>query len=255
MSAQPSAIPPLPSTTNKAELVRLQKRLPPAFSLVAGMVDVIGFLTLKLFTAHVTGNLVVIAALMVRGGPPDVAQVLAVPVYLMAVAAAWMVARLSHAQGPALARVLLAFQVVLLTGVLILSISSDLPANPRGLIATVAAMMAVSAMAVQFSILRFAKAGPSTAVMTGNLTTSVLSLLEVVTGGTPLLEDPVKQLKKNLWVVGGFFVGCLAGAAADVWFGKWAWALPVVFAAMTVMIIPRSLATSIHVSTTGMPQQ
>lgn len=251
MSAQPSSLPQSAQRLSKTEYARLQKRLPPAFSLVAGMVDVIGFLTLKLFTAHVTGNLVVIAALMVRGGPPDVAQVLAVPVYLLAVAAAWMVARLSRAQGPALARVLLGFQVVLLIGVLVFSAISNLPANPRGLMATIAAMMAVSAMAVQFSILRFARAGPSTAVMTGNLTTSMLSLLEVITGGHPLIDDPVKQLKKNLWVVGGFFAGCLAGAAADVWFGRWAWALPVVAAALTVAIIPAAKVRSIHVASPG----
>ncbi len=46
------------------------------------MVDVIGYLSLgKLFTAHVTGSLAVIAALLVRGGPPNLAQVLAVPVF------------------------------------------------------------------------------------------------------------------------------------------------------------------------------
>jgi uncharacterized membrane protein YoaK (UPF0700 family) len=35
-------------------------------SAIAGMVDVIGFLSLGTFTAHVTGNIVVIGALIVR---------------------------------------------------------------------------------------------------------------------------------------------------------------------------------------------
>ena len=40
-----------------AELARLEGSLPVLLSLVAGRVDVIGFLTLGLFTAHITGNL------------------------------------------------------------------------------------------------------------------------------------------------------------------------------------------------------
>ena len=72
---------------------------------VAGMVDVIGFLSLgKLFTAHVTGNLVVIAALLVRGGPPNMAQILAVPVFIGAVGAVWLIAKAFDRRGPALAR-------------------------------------------------------------------------------------------------------------------------------------------------------
>ena len=60
------------------ELSRAERLLPLLLSIIAGMVDVIGFLSLGLFTAHVTGNLVMIAAQLVRGGPPRVVQILAV---------------------------------------------------------------------------------------------------------------------------------------------------------------------------------
>ncbi len=51
-------------------LARLENRLPPLLSIIAGMVDLTGFFTLgNIFTAHITGNLVVAAAAVVRGGP------------------------------------------------------------------------------------------------------------------------------------------------------------------------------------------
>src|SRR5882724_11647038 len=97
------------------ELLRFEKRLPPLLSVIAGMVDVIGFLNLGLIAAHVTGNLAVIAALLVRGGPPHLAQVLAVPVFVIAVAAVWGIAKALKRRGPALAQPLLLIQFLLLT--------------------------------------------------------------------------------------------------------------------------------------------
>jgi uncharacterized membrane protein YoaK (UPF0700 family) len=47
--------------------LRSESRLPPLLSMIAGVVDLIVFLTLgNLFTDPITGNLVVIAALVVR---------------------------------------------------------------------------------------------------------------------------------------------------------------------------------------------
>src|SRR6202162_5588126 len=91
-----------------AELSRLEARLPPLLSVIAGMVDLTGFFTLgNIFTAHVTGNLVVIAAKAVRGGPLNLAQTLSVPVFILAVAAVWLLARASGRRGPGLTRLLL----------------------------------------------------------------------------------------------------------------------------------------------------
>src|SRR6266850_7864215 len=43
-----------------------ERWLPTMLSVIAGMVDLIGFLSLGIFTAHITGNIVVIGALVVR---------------------------------------------------------------------------------------------------------------------------------------------------------------------------------------------
>jgi hypothetical protein len=58
------------------------------------MVDLTGFFMLgNIFTAHVTGNLVLAAAAAVRGGPLNWAQVLSIPIFIFAVAATWLLAK------------------------------------------------------------------------------------------------------------------------------------------------------------------
>jgi len=226
------------SSIQSSDLVRLQRWLPPLLSVLAGTVDVIGFLNLKLFTAHVTGNLVVIAALLIRGGPPNVNQVLAVPVFILAVACVWLIAKALDRGGSALARPLLLVQFLLLTCVLVLCVAYDPAAHPHGLMPSIAAMIAVSAMACQFSLLRLAVPGaPSTAVMTGNLTKTVLTLLDTLSQ-RPVEEDARHQLRKSLQLIVPFFCGCLAGAAALSWLGDWAWSLPVVLAGTAVTLAP-----------------
>src|SRR2546428_14148359 len=58
--------------------------LPTLLSLIAGSADAIGFIGLGgLFTAHVTGNLVVLAAHVVAGENASVATMLSVPVFVV----------------------------------------------------------------------------------------------------------------------------------------------------------------------------
>src|SRR5260370_20138766 len=91
-----------------AQLSRLEARLPPLLSVIAGMVDLTGFFTLgHIFTAHVTGNLVVAAAAAVHGGPLNMAQALAIPVFMLAVAAVWVISHASSLHGVGLTRLLL----------------------------------------------------------------------------------------------------------------------------------------------------
>ena len=82
---------------DEIELSKIEERLPPLLSVIAGMVDLIGFFTLGSFTAHVTGNLVVAAAAAVHGAPWNLAQALAIPVFMLAVAAAWVIALQAYA--------------------------------------------------------------------------------------------------------------------------------------------------------------
>jgi uncharacterized membrane protein YoaK (UPF0700 family) len=219
-------------------LSQLEERLPPLLSVIAGMVDLTGFFTLgNIFTAHVTGNLVVIAAKAVRGGPLNLAQTLSVPVFILAVAAVWLLAGASGRRGPGLTRLLLLVQFLLLTGILILSVITKPSANPHGLMAGIAVMMAVSAMACQFALFRLAlPGGISTAVMTGNLTNTVLALMDMLSHGRSLVTADAARLKRSLRLLFGFLVGCIVAAAAISLLADWAWSLPVALAAVAVAL-------------------
>jgi uncharacterized membrane protein YoaK (UPF0700 family) len=217
---------------------QLDKRLPPLLSVIAGMVDLTGFVSLgNLFTAHITGNLVVIAALVVRRGRVNPAQILAVPVFILAVAATWLRARVSGKHGVGLLRLLLLMQFLLLASVLMFSITAKPSAAPHGVMADIAAMMAVSAMACQFALLRVAlPIAPSTAVMTGNLTNAVLSSLIMISRTQPSTAADTARLKASLGLLLGFLGGCVAAAAGVRYLGDWAWALPVVLAGVAAVL-------------------
>ncbi len=229
---------PESATTSGPAAPQAEQRLAAVLSLIAGMVDVTGFLSLgNLFTAHITGNLVVIAALVVRGGPVNLAQVLAIPVFILAVGGAWFVARVSAERGSRLAKRLLLVQFLLLTAVLVFSVVTRPSAHPHGLMAGIAAMIAVCAMACQFALFGLAlPGGPSTAVMTGNLTNTVLALLDQVSPPTPSAAHSGGRTDTSLHLLVSFFAGCVAATAAVSVLGDWAWSLPAALAALAVAL-------------------
>ena len=216
---------------------RSERWLPTLLSVIAGMVDVIGFLTLGIFTAHVTGNIVVIGALIVRHNRVSPAQILAIPVFIFAVAATWAIAKAFGKRGASLMRPLLLIQFLLIICLLIFSVITKPSANPHGLMATIAAMIAVTTMACQFALLRLTlPVAPSTAVMTGNLTNAVLSFMDSRSEEQPLIEDSGRRLRSALHLLFGFFVGSVVATAALMYVGDWAWSLPAVLAAVAVAI-------------------
>ena len=220
-----------------AMTTRSELWLPTLLSVIAGMVDVIGFLSLGIFTAHITGNIVVIGALTVRHNRVNPAQILAIPVFVLAVALTWLIAKASGRRGTVLMRPLLLIQFLLIACVLIFSVITKPSADPHGLMATIAAMIAVSAMACQFALLRLTlSVVPSTAVMTGNLTNAVLGLVDLSSRTRPLIESDRRRLTGALHPLVGFFVGCVLATAALTYLADWAWSLPAALAAVAVAL-------------------
>src|SRR5882672_5502709 len=84
-------------------------------SFVGGFVDTFGFVALfGLFTAHVTGNFVLIGAEFVQPGPGVVAKLLALPVFMVTVAIICLIVRFYEAASRPAIVPLLSLQLVLL---------------------------------------------------------------------------------------------------------------------------------------------
>src|ERR1700692_4878187 len=94
--------------------------LPFVLSLIAGSTDMIGFLTLNgLFTAHITGNLVVLAAHLIGGDPAILSYILAVPVFMLILLLTRLLASWLERRGAAPLRPLLLLELLLLIAFLV----------------------------------------------------------------------------------------------------------------------------------------
>src|SRR5258707_10295619 len=98
--------------------------LPAVLSTTAGAVDVIGFLALGgLFTAHITGNLVVLAAHYVTGGFSEVGPLLSVPMFVATLGVVTLVSVSAKKAGQRVRLGLLVLHAVLLTGCMCLALA------------------------------------------------------------------------------------------------------------------------------------
>jgi uncharacterized membrane protein YoaK (UPF0700 family) len=198
-------------------------------SVTAGCTDIIGFLVLNgLFTAHITGNLVILAAHIVGGGEAQIAPMLSVPVFIVMVVLTRLLAGGLESIGLASLRPLLLLQFLLLTGFLVLCVAAGLRIDPNAAIAILAGMLGVSAMAVQNALVQISlKGAPSTAVMTSNVTRFAMDVGEVLLGGDPAdVAKARNRAARTLPVIAGFTVGCGLGAACEAALGTWSLALP-----------------------------
>src|SRR5262249_60120441 len=105
-------------------LIKVDWLLVALLSGTAGAVDVIGFLGLGgLFTAHITGNLVVLAAHYVTGGFSEMGPLLAAPVFILVLGAVTMAAVGLEKTRCGSRLALLFLQVVLLAGFLAVGVA------------------------------------------------------------------------------------------------------------------------------------
>ena len=208
-------------------------------SVTAGSVDVIGFLGLRgLFIAHITGNLVILAAHIAANDEAPLANIISFPVFIVALAVMRLLAAGLERTHVTSLRPLLLLQFLLLTGFLALCVGGGSRPDLNAANAIVAGMLGVSAMAVQNAVVQISfKESPSTCVMTTNTTRFVLDLGEVLIGRSR--NDGVKageRAKRSGLAIAGFVVGCGLGAGCQAVIGLWSLALPTGLALVALVI-------------------
>src|SRR6516162_4284821 len=212
--------------------------LPFVLSMTAGAVDVIGFLALDgLFTAHITGNLVVLAVHYTTGGFCEVGPLLAVPLFVVVLGLVTGASIAVEGAGYGSRRPLLVLHAALLAGCLGLGVGLGPFADADRPMAVFVGMLAVAAMATQSALVKFALPGsPSTAVMTTNITQLTVDVATLFWGrGKPDdLASARRRAGVTLPCVVGFVAGCAAGATLEIHCGLWALALPVILAVAAV---------------------
>jgi uncharacterized membrane protein YoaK (UPF0700 family) len=206
------------NTTATATILRpaAEQRLQPvALAFTAGFVDTLGFVALfYFFTAHVTGNFVVLASALTQPLDGLTAKILALPIFIVAVAAVRLYGRSLDRRGVAAAPRLLTMEAVFLAVFMILGQLAEPITDGDAPMAVVTALSGVVAMGVQNAASRtiFASLSPTT-VMTGNVTQLVIDSVDLIAGAAVDEASALRARIRRFWPpVVAFAVGAAGGA-------------------------------------------
>jgi len=197
-------------------------------SFIAGYVDVVGFISLfGLFTAHVTGNFIMIGVDITGHAPGLLAKLLALPAFVLAVAATRLAEVRIARTGRSPVAPLLLVEAVLLALFLAASLHAAPVTDPSAPAAIVAGMLAVVAMGMQNALSRTSllDLGPTT-IMTGNTTQIVVDLVDLPGASGPQREAIRRRLRKMGPALAAFALGAILGALGFARFSVWCMLLP-----------------------------
>lgn len=185
-----------------------------ALAFVAGFVDAAAFIALTgLFTAHVTGNFVLIGAELVASSSGVLAKLLALPVFVGAVAGARVLALLLERQGRAPLPWLLAVELGLLAGFGLCGTLAAPLGAADGAPAITVGMLAVAAMGLQNAIgrLSLGHLAPTT-VMTVSVSQAVIDATDLVLRRAEDRDQTRRRFLRVLPAIAAFAAGALCGA-------------------------------------------
>lgn len=209
-----------------------------ALAFVAGYVDTLGFIALfGLFTAHVTGNFVLIGKELTGPGDGVLLKLLAFPAFIAAVVAARLLSLALAGRQRSAVRPLLWLQCLFLLGFLAAGQAALPITRTDHALPIVAGLLGAIAMGVQNAQARM-ELGTlvPTTVMTGNVTQVVIDLVDLAVGHADGASAAAKaRLAKMAPAVLGFAAGAITGAVAWRLLAFWGLVLPIVVLAVIAL--------------------
>jgi len=195
---------------------------------LAGYVDTLGFIALfGLFTAHVTGNFVLIAvSLADPTQTPSLLKLLAFPAFILGVAAARLLVAGCERRGSSAVKPSYLLQLLLLLGFMVCGMLAEPVGKSVSALAMAAGLLGAGAMGAHSaaSKLLLTHLAP-TSMMTGNVTQLVIDTVDRLRGAADAATKA--RCAKFFWPVLAFALGCAAAAFAYLAAGFVALAVPV----------------------------
>ena len=198
---------------------------------IAGFVDTLSFVALfGLFTAHVTGNFVLIGAGAAGFGRGVLLKLIVFPAFIVGVVLSSLVLRSLSAryerQG---ARLLHAMQAVLMFGFCLAGVWAAPISQPDSLPVIVAGVVGAFAMGVQNAHPKLVnRPGVPNTVMTGNVTQAILDVVDMLSVDTPdsVRVEARARFAKMMPAIVAFAIGAVVGALGYHYVGFWALLAP-----------------------------
>jgi uncharacterized membrane protein YoaK (UPF0700 family) len=195
---------------------------------VAGYVDTLGFVSLfGLFTAHVTGNFILIGAALADPSENAVLlKFLTFPAFIVGVALARILIALVEKRGAMPLKSALSLELALLVGFMACGVAAAPVGTHAGPLAMLAGLLGAVGMGVHSATSRLLLGHlPPTSMMTGNVTQIVIDAVDLARGARqPGLDGRFAKFAMPLLA---FAVGCVTAAFGFRWVGFAALAVPV----------------------------
>jgi uncharacterized membrane protein YoaK (UPF0700 family) len=214
-------------------------------SFVAAFVDTCGYVGLfGIFTAHVTGNFVLMGSEIVHAHGEVLAKLLSFPVFILAVALTVVLTAAMQRRQVGRIGPLLWLEAILLLAAVALAAWLGPPQRADDMAAIAVGMVMVVAMGLQNALMRLElPTMPPTTVMTGNVTQATIDIMTLWSSrrsGSEAGAAASQQRLKRMWPpIVAFLVGAAGGAGGFLVGGFWCLVLPALACAMLAIRLSR----------------